>query len=91
MNSRDRRKNRRQFPFNVKITRSYHNSIITPHTTTISNVEDEDYDAVAARAMDKWCNKQFGKGKWQRHNCWYFYKYKFKSGEHKSWFALRWV
>ena len=90
MNSKDRRKCKRQFPSSVQITRSYHNSIITPHTTT-GNVEDEDYDAVAAKKMDKWCNTTFGKGTWQRHNCWYFYNYKFKIGENATWFALKWV
>jgi hypothetical protein len=77
MNSKDRRKNKRQFPFTVETKRLF----VNPY--------DDYYDRQTE--IDQWCNKQLGKGNWKRNSSvWYINIYKFKLEKDKIWFALRW-
>ena len=50
---------------------------------------DDLYDRLSE--MNQWCNKQFGKGKWDRDGSkWYVNLYKFKLEKDMLWFILRW-
>ena len=79
MNSKDRRKLKRKFPYTIEMKRLF-----------ITKSDNDDlYDRLSE--MDQWCDKQFGKGKWDRDSRqWYVNLYKFKLSEHKIWFVMRW-
>jgi hypothetical protein len=78
VNSKDRRKLKRKFPYMVEVKRMF--------------VKPYDYYYDRQTDMDQWCNEQFGKGNWGRDGAfWYVSIYKFKLSEHKNWFSLRWL
>ena len=76
MNSKDRRKHNRKFPYTVEMKRKFEPS-------------NRFYDQLSE--VDQWCNNQFGKGNWDKSNrSWNNRTYKFKLEKDKIWFILRW-
>ena len=75
MNSKDRRKHNRKFPYTFEVKRKFDPSKLY----------------VQISEIDQWCDNQFGKGNWDKSNRnWYKRTYKFKLEKDKIWFILRW-
>jgi hypothetical protein len=80
MNSKDRRKHNRKFPFTVDIKREF---------PPVSQRVPESYYKYGDIGI--WCDEQFGKKNWERQNAtWYHHTYKFKLEKHMLWFMMRW-
>ena len=75
MNSKDRRKNKRKFPYTVETKRLFVNPYYARQT---------EIDQWCNKQLGKGNWKRDS-------SAWYINIYKFKSDTHKTWFMLRWA